>query len=220
MRRSIIIIVMALIALCVILIAYTCYKDQVIIYLYSKSWARYLCFTEDLIDKDKPYDAFLSYSHMDAEFVEQTLLPGMESPKDPSDKYKCLIHTRDWNVGEMIPDQIIHSVESSRRTLIVLSKNYIEAMWTKLEFRAAHTQALQDKTQRVIIVVMGELPESKDLDEDLQKYLNMNTYLNSEDPWFWQKLRYALPHRGKGWIAGKRTRRETDRMELMRAQVD
>ena len=56
----------------------------------------------------------------------------------------------------MIPDQIIHSVESSRRTIIVLSKPYIQSMWTKLEFRAAHTQALQDKTQRVIIIVKGE----------------------------------------------------------------
>ena len=44
-------------------------------------------------------------------------------------------------VGEMIPDQIIQSVESSRRTLIVLSKAYVDSMWTKLEFRAAHTQA-------------------------------------------------------------------------------
>ena len=41
----------------------------------------------------------------------------------------------------MIPDQIIQSVESSRRTLIVLSKAYVDSMWTKLEFRAAHTQA-------------------------------------------------------------------------------
>ena len=40
----------------------------------------------------------------------------------------------------MIPDQIIQSVESSRRTLIVLSKAYVDSMWTKLEFRAAHTQ--------------------------------------------------------------------------------
>merc|ERR1719319_698778 len=194
-------------------------RDIVVIWLYAQPIGRKF-FSEDLIDKEKPYDAFISYSQADSEYVETSLLPGLEQPESPGDKFKCLIHTRDWNVGEMIPDQIIHSVESSRRTIIVLSKSYIDSMWTKLEFRAAHKQALQDKTQRVIIVVLGELPESKDLDEDLQKYLNMNTYLNSEDPWFWQKLRYALPHRGKGWIAGKRTRRETDRMELMRAQAE
>ena len=101
------------------------------------------------MDKDKPYDAFLSYSHMDAEFVEKVLLQGLESPENADQKYKCLIHTRDWNIGQMIPDQIIQSVESSRRTIIVLSKAYIESMWTKLELRAAHTQAIQDKTKVV-----------------------------------------------------------------------
>ena len=116
-------------------------------------------------------------------------LSGLESPEDSSEKYKCLIHTRDWNAGEMIPDQIMHSVESSRRTIIVLSKPYIQSMWTKLEFRAAHTQALQDKTQRVIIIVKGELPKVEEMEEDLQKYISLNTYLHADDPWFWQKLR-------------------------------
>eukprot|EP00090_Calanus_glacialis_P045164 TRINITY_DN8224_c0_g1_i1.p1 TRINITY_DN8224_c0_g1~~TRINITY_DN8224_c0_g1_i1.p1 ORF type:complete len:1130 (+),score=224.17 TRINITY_DN8224_c0_g1_i1:40-3429(+) len=212
------IVVIFLLGICFVLAIYTCYRETIVIWIYSKSWAR-IFFVEDVIDREKPYDAFLSYSHQDADFVEKTLLAGLESPDNPDHKYKCLIHTRDWNVGEMIPDQIIHSVESSRRTIIILSKSYIESMWTKLEFRAAHTQALQDKTQRVIIVVRGELPTKENMEEDLQKYLNLNTYLDSEDPWFWQKLRYALPHRGNQW-SKKRTRRETDKMELMRSQAE
>jgi len=212
------VIIIFLSAFCIVLGVYTCYKDTILIWIYSKSWAR-IFFVEDIIDREKPFDAFLSYSHNDADFVEKTLLSGLESPDNPDLKYKCLIHTRDWNVGEMIPDQIIHSVESSRRTIIILSKSYIESMWTKLEFRAAHTQALHDKTQRVIIVVRGELPTKEDMEEDLQKYLNLNTYLDSEDPWFWQKLRYALPHRGNQW-SKKRTRKDTDKMELMRSQAE
>jgi len=102
--------------------------------------------------------------------------------------------------------------------IIVLSKPYIQSMWTKLEFRAAHTQALQDKTQRVIIIVKGELPKNEEMEEDLQKYISLNTYLHADDPWFWQKLRYALPHRGN--LIKKRTRRETDKLELMRSQAE
>ena len=104
-------------------------------------------------------------------------------------RFKCLIHTRDWSVGEMIPDQILHSVESSRRTIIVLSPAYIDSMWTKLEFRAAHKQALQDRTRRLVLVTLGSLPALASLDEDLQNYIRTNTYLDSRDPWFWQKLR-------------------------------
>jgi len=192
-------------------------REIVVIWLYAQPLGRKF-FSEDLIDKEKPYDAFISYSQADSDYVETSLLPGLEQPEDPGDKFKCLIHTRDWNVGEMIPDQIIHSVESSRRTIIVLSKSYIDSMWTKLEFRAAHKQALQDRTQRVIIVVLGELPTKDDMEEDLKKYISLNTYLEVGDPWFWQKLRFALPHRGR--MVKSRTRRETDKLELMRSQAE
>ena len=50
-------------------------KDTIKIWLYSQPCSRVL-FTEDLIDKDKPYDAFLSYAQVDSEFVEKDLLPG------------------------------------------------------------------------------------------------------------------------------------------------
>jgi len=213
----VIIIVIILVLVCIVLVIYSCHKETIKIWIYSKSWAR-IFFTEDLIDKDKPYDAFISYSHLDAEFVEKVLLPGLETPGGGSDPYKCLIHTRDWNIGQMIPDQIITSVETSRRTIIVLSQAYIEAMWTKLEFRAAHTQALQDKTKRVILITVGELPSGDNLDTDLQKYISLNTYLDSKDPWFWQKLRYAMPHRGNLWKK-KRNRRVTDKIELIRSMA-
>ena len=52
-------------------------KDTINIWLYSQPWGRRL-FSEDLIDKDKPYDAFLSYAQEDSEFVERDLLGGEE----------------------------------------------------------------------------------------------------------------------------------------------
>merc|ERR1719282_2087987 len=218
-------IVVVLAILCVVivlLVLWTCYSEYLIIWVYSKPCFRVL-FTEDLIDQDKPYDVFLSYSHEDEAWVEQVLAAGLENPLEGGEgmQYRCCIHTRDWKVGEMIPDQIIQSVESSRRTLIVLSKAYVDSMWTKLEFRAAHTQALQDKTQRVILVVRDKevIADKESMEEDLQRYISLNTYLDSEDPWFWQKLRFALPHRG-GRVLRGRTRRETDKLELMRSQAE
>ena len=52
-------------------------------------------------------------------------------------------------------------------------------------------QALQDKTQRVILVVRDKdvIADKESMEEDLQKYISLNTYLDCEDPWFWQKLR-------------------------------
>jgi protein toll len=213
----VIIIVIVLMVVCIVLILYSCHRETIKIWIYSKSWAR-IFFTEDLIDKDKPYDAFISYSHVDADFVEKELLQGLENPGPGEQKYSCLIHTRDWSIGQMIPDQILQSVESSRRSIIVLSKAYIESMWTQLEFRAAHTQAIQDKTQRVILITVGQLPPREQLDSHLQKYLSLNTYLDTQDPWFWQKLRYAMPHKGTMWKKTK-SRRVSDKIELIRSMV-
>ena len=43
----------------------------------------------------------------------------------------------------------------------------------------------------MIVIKHGELMAEAEMEEDLQNYLKMNTYLDSADPWFWPKLRYA-----------------------------
>ena len=35
-----------------------------------------------------------------------------------------------------------------------------------------------------------------EMEEDLQNYLKMNTYLDSADPWFWPKLRFVADKMG------------------------
>ncbi|KAG7174382.1 toll-like receptor Toll2-like 2 [Homarus americanus] len=135
------------------------YKQGIKVWLFTHRvclWA----VTEDEMDADKKYDAFISYSHKDEEFVNKILVPGLECG-DP--KYRVCLHYRDWIPGEYIQNQIMQSVEASRRTIVVLSSNFIESVWGQLEFKAAHSQALQDKTNRLIVIVYGELLESSHL---------------------------------------------------------
>jgi len=184
-----------LVLLSCVLILHFFYRDTIVIWVFSKSWGK-VFFSEEIVDREKPFDAFLSYSHQDAQYVEGELLPGLESPENPRDRqYRCLIHGRDWQVGAMIPDQILDSVASSRRTVVVLSRSYLESTWSKMEFQAAHTKGKREKAQRVILVVHGELPPLSQMDEDLQKYIKANIAIHTDDPWFWQKLRYALPRK-------------------------
>ena len=56
-------------------------------------------------------------------------------------------------LGDMINDQIIESVDSCRRTIIVLSVGYIQSMWTKLEFQTAHKKSMKENTQVKIIFI-------------------------------------------------------------------
>ncbi|KAK9693054.1 Leucine rich repeat [Popillia japonica] len=182
---------MFLITICVALILYYRYEYQVKVWLYSKPIFMWFVLEEDL-DKDKLYDAFLSYSHKDEEFVINELLPQLEHCRNP---YKLCIHVRDWVVGEFITKQIMDSVDQSRRTIVILSPHFLQSEWATMEFRTAHTQAMKEGRNRLIVILYGDIDPNNVEDEELRAYLSTNTYVKWGDPWFWKKLKYVLPHR-------------------------
>jgi protein toll len=205
----IIALTLSILLMCSISLAlYYRYKQRIKIWLFAKN----LCLwwvTEEALDKDKTFDVFISYSHKDENFVVRSLLPVLERGPRP---YKVCLHHRNWQPGEFITTHITNSVLASRRTLVVLSQNYLTSVWGKMEFRTAHTQAMSDGRARVIIVLYGELDEDG-LDPELKNYLRTNTYVKWGDPYFWNKLKYALPHRRE--IDDKGKRNTTDERETL-----
>ncbi|XP_074596582.1 uncharacterized protein LOC141851707 [Brevipalpus obovatus] len=118
-----------------------------------------------------------------------------DSTENNGQYFKLCIHERDWIPGNLISWNISNSVQTSRRTIIILSKEFIQSIWFKVEFHTAYYQMLMDKIDRLIIIVRGELPPKEDLDKDLASLLTTKTYLVWGEKWFWDKLRYALPHK-------------------------
>ncbi|KAI1285320.1 Protein toll [Halotydeus destructor] len=129
------------------------------------------------------------------------ICPEFKGKKDQdaedSQFYDLCIHERDWLPGNLISWNIVNSVQNSKRTILILSKEFIQSIWFQVEFHTAYYQMLEDKMDRLIVVVKGDLPPKEELDKELVFLLTTKTYLVWGEKWFWEKLRYALPHKRK-----------------------
>ncbi|UYV67528.1 Tl [Cordylochernes scorpioides] len=94
-------------------------------------------------------------------------------------------------------DRDVASVRESRRTVLVLSEVFLRSPWFPIEFKTVYHQMMEDRMDRIILVIKGELPDISTLDPDLQFLLQTKTYLEWNERWFWEKIRYALPHKNK-----------------------
>ncbi|XP_045508971.1 protein toll-like [Colias croceus] len=175
---------LALLTIISITLILSYYKNRVVIRIILRK----LGFTiADVLPEDIKYDAFISYAHQDENIVTNKILPNLEGRK----KLKLCIHTRDWLVGDWIPEQIARSIDQSRCTIIVLSKDFVESIWGSLEFRTAHTKG------RIVILVVDDVYQKTNLDSDLKAYLTLNTYIKLDDPLVWERLNDAILVHGK-----------------------
>ncbi|KAJ2947526.1 hypothetical protein O0L34_g17315 [Tuta absoluta] len=184
---TLILAVVLIIILAAIALLALYYRQSLKMYLFAHGWCLWWLREEEM-DEDRCYDVFLSFCHADIQLVLDQLLPELDRD------FSVCVHLRDWVPGEMIPVQILQSVEQSRRTVVVVSNNYAKSLWGLLEFRTAYASGLSEGRCRVVMVVLDDVLESRDLNGELKQYIRLHTYVRWGDPWFWSKLRYALPH--------------------------
>uniref|UniRef100_T1IK32 TIR domain-containing protein n=1 Tax=Strigamia maritima TaxID=126957 RepID=T1IK32_STRMM len=107
--------------------------------------------------------------------------------------YNLCLHNRDWLGGEFITDQIVKSVESSKRTIIVLTDNFLKSKWSRLEFDVAYQQGLKDQVRRVMVIIPDEVPDLSQIDPEFKTFITLTTYIEANKPHFWRKLRASMP---------------------------
>ena len=89
-----------------------------------------------LDQKNYIYSAFISCDHRDAKyFVKRRFLPNLETNET---KFKFCVSQRDFIVGATIIDNIMRSMEKSRRIIFIISQYFLTSNWCKEEIRIAH----------------------------------------------------------------------------------
>ncbi len=176
--------VFALIIIVVVFIL-TKYRKEIVVILYAKFGLRFFKAKEE----DKHYDAFVAYSHEDIAFVKHELLAFLED-KD----FKICLKDRDFEIGGWRANNVISSIQDSKRAIIVLSQSFIEDEWCQFEFDRAHHQLLNASFK--LLIVSLEKPQNLGSIPDLiASYINTGEYLFRHDKSFWKKILDFMPER-------------------------
>jgi hypothetical protein len=93
------------------------------------------------------YDIFISYSSKDLAWVNNILLAKLESQE-----LKVCIDFRDFIPGMSIIENIKRSFLSSKKTLLVMSPNYLDSSWTEIDILLQPLSS--DEGQLKIILLM------------------------------------------------------------------
>uniref|UniRef100_A0A8C6V122 TIR domain-containing protein n=1 Tax=Neogobius melanostomus TaxID=47308 RepID=A0A8C6V122_9GOBI len=126
------------------------------------------------------YDAFVSYNVHDEEWVYRELLPELEGRQG----WKLCLHHRDFEPGKAIMENIVDAIYSSRKTLCVISHQYLLSEWCSREIQmASHKRInfrLLDEQKDVLILLFLEELSSNQLSPffRMRKLMRSRTYLS------------------------------------------
>ncbi|BFY99948.1 hypothetical protein BsWGS_02988 [Bradybaena similaris] len=121
-------------------------------------------------DEDgKEIDAYVSMtsSANTESFVYGSLQPILEKHN-----FKLFIQARDAPAGEVMSEIILSAVEKSRRTIMIITPDYITNEWSRFEYLIAQRQALK-LHQRIIPIILEDVgKESVNMDKSLKHILD------------------------------------------------
>ncbi|XP_033123559.1 toll-like receptor 2 [Anneissia japonica] len=143
-------------------------------------------------DENIQYDAFVSYSNRDQEWILNVLQPSLETQRN----FKLCVDYRDFIPGEAVVDNIANAVKYSRKVLLVVSKNFVKSEWCYFELEMARTRMFETR-EDVLVVVLLEKVSAKDMPVLLHTILTKKTYIEWEErqerqALFWAKLEALL----------------------------
>nr|KAG5687318.1 hypothetical protein BaRGS_011724 [Batillaria attramentaria] len=137
------------------------------------------------------YDIFVSFDSEDLDWVRFYLMPELEDRMG----LRLCIHQRDFIPGQNIVDNISHSVEASKKVLMLFSKSFCESQWCQFELNLC-LRHVMDYDDTLVVVLLHDIP-SRDLTPAMMAVMKTMTYIEwDESPEavasFWGRIRLAL----------------------------
>ncbi|XP_068798454.1 toll-like receptor 2 type-2 isoform X2 [Struthio camelus] len=196
-RSLVVSLICALVFLVILVLVVVGYKYHAIWYMrMTWAWLRAKRKPKQGPPKDICYDAFVSYSENDSDWVENIMVQELEQACPP---FRLCLHKRDFVPGKWIVDNIIDSIEKSHKTLFVLSEHFVQSEWCKYELDFSHFRLFDENNDAAILILLEPI-QSKAIPKrfcKLRKIMNTKTYLEwpleeQQQQIFWFNLKLAL----------------------------
>ncbi|NXH62772.1 TLR22 protein, partial [Rhabdornis inornatus] len=196
-RSLVVSLICVLVFLVILLLVAIGYKYHMVWYLQMTwAWLQAKRKPKRAPPKDVCYDAFVSYSENDSDWVENTMVRELEQACPP---FRLCLHKRDFVPGKWIVDNIIDSIEKSHKTLFVLSEHFVQSEWCKYELDFSHFRLFDENNDAAILVLLEPI-QSNVIPKrfcKLRKIMNTKTYLEwpageEQQQMFWFNLKIAL----------------------------
>ena len=97
------------------------------------------------------FDAFVLY-HFDTDndFVINSLIPELEEARN----LKLNIHSRNFQPGRNIDENIEDAIESSNNAIILVSAGFTTSKWCADEFTHCYIEHIEDPSFKLFIIMM------------------------------------------------------------------
>ncbi len=166
--------------------------------------------TKEVAEEEFEYDAFICYSSKDYMFVRYELIEHLEEKTKSQDDvepipnledtqghqyFRLAVDFRLFLPGGLVTDYIIDYMNRSRKTIILVSQNFLDGNWTMWEYQLAQSRALE-RRDTLIVVLLEDIPMRK-MPRGLNKLIKDRAHMEwTDDPIgqdvFWRKMRKAL----------------------------
>lgn len=139
------------------------------------------------VEEDKLYDAFVAYSHKDDDYVTREFIPRLEKEQ----RYRLCVYYRDFPVGGTIAEAVVCSISRSKRTILLVSKNFNDHEWKNSAFHNSFQTLFRQKRNNLIVVFLEDT-RGIDLDRNLNILVKSHPVISYRDMCFWEKLQYMM----------------------------
>ncbi|XP_025107432.1 toll-like receptor 2 type-2 [Pomacea canaliculata] len=144
-----------------------------------------------LQDQVYNYDVFVSDSAEDLRWVQTKLMQEVEQRLG----LRLCVHQRDFLAGKNIVDNIVDTVNDSKKILMVFSTNFARSHWCQFELAFCLRHVMENEDNLIIMCLEDIL--SRDMRNVMMAILKTNTYIRWQDhphveASFWGCLGFTL----------------------------